>query len=68
MELAKIIGERIKKLRLDKKLSQAQLAKEAGISQNSIMNWESGKRLLNASSLIILAANYIVGLDDEQIY
>ena len=65
------IGERIKNLRLDKKLSQAQLAKAAGLSQHAIMCWETEKRLPKARSLIILAkffnvrANYILGLDDK---
>ena len=65
------IGERLKKLRLDKKLSQAQLAKAAGLSQHSIMCWETEKRLPKTRSLIVLIkffnvkANYILGLDDK---
>lgn len=46
-----IIGERIKKLRLDYNISQKDLAKKVGISRVSISKIESGKGV-NLSSLI----------------
>lgn len=48
------LGERIKELRVDKNLSQAQLAKEIGVSQKAIDYWE---RNINEPK-----ANYIIAL------
>jgi len=49
------ISERLKELRLEKKLTQLQLAKETGLSQNGIANWENQKRLPNINAVIVLA-------------
>ncbi|MCL2556419.1 MAG: helix-turn-helix domain-containing protein [Firmicutes bacterium] len=48
-------SERLKEMRLEKNLTQAQLAKETGLSQNGIANWENEKRLPNINALITLA-------------
>lgn len=72
MKSAEIFNKRIKGLRLEKNLSQAQLASSAGLSQNSIAYWEAGKRLPRAYSLVVLAkffnvrVNYLLGLDDKR--
>ncbi|MBQ7227635.1 MAG: helix-turn-helix transcriptional regulator [Clostridia bacterium] len=61
--------ERIKELRIDRGLSQAELAKETGLSQSAIAYWETGQRIPNAQAIIILSryfkvtTDYILGED-----
>ena len=63
--------ERIRQLRLEDGLSQAQLAQEIGISQSAIGYWEQGSRVPNANAIIALAkyfgvtSDYILGLSDN---
>ncbi len=62
--------ERLKELRQEKGLSQAQLAKATGISTGAIGFWETGERVPNAQSVIVLAkffgvtTDYLLGLED----
>ena len=50
------VGERIKKSRQELGLSQAQLAKAVGISQESVRKWENGEiQSPRADTLIRLA-------------
>lgn len=62
--------ERLKELRAEKGLSQAQLAKATGISTGAIGFWETGERVPNALAIITLAkffnvsADYLLGLED----
>ena len=62
--------ERLKELRIEKKLSQIDLAKATGISQAGIAKWETGDRTPSLDCLIILAKyfgvtlDYLVGLED----
>ena len=62
--------ERIKELRLEKNLSQMQLANALHISQSAIAKWELGKTEPTASAIILLAkffnesADYLLGLID----
>ncbi|WP_251547209.1 helix-turn-helix domain-containing protein [Pumilibacter intestinalis] len=61
--------ERLKELRIEKKLSQAQLAKETGLTQSAIATWEVGKRVPGALAIIALAkyfnvsSDYLLGLE-----
>lgn len=63
--------ERLKDLRLEKELSQEQLAKETGLSQVGISQWEHEKRIPNAIYVVMLAkyfdvtADYILGLTND---
>jgi len=63
-------SERLKELRTDKCLSQHQLAKVTGISQNAIAFWENEKRVPNSNAVIILAkyfevtTDYLLGITD----
>ena len=65
------IGKRIKELRLEKELTQAQLGKEINVSQDMISLWELGKCLPSTEHIIRLAkffnesADYILGLKDD---
>lgn len=62
--------ERLKELRTEKGLSQAQLAKATGISTGAIGFWETGERVPNAIAVITLAkyfnvsTDYLLGLED----
>lgn len=55
--------ERLKALRAEKKLTQAQLAKETGLSQSAIAYWERGQRIPNAIAIITLARYFHVTTD-----
>ena len=54
---------RLKELRLEKNLSQAQLAKATGLGQSSIAYWETEQRTPNITELIILARYFEVSTD-----
>ena len=58
-----VIMERLKELRLEKNLSQLELAKAIGFSQSSIVYWETGQRVPNAQAVIILARFFEVSTD-----
>ena len=63
-------AERLKELRLEKGLSQRELACLTGISQNAIAFWENEKRVPNANAVATLAmffevsADYLLGLEN----
>ena len=63
-------AEKLKELRTEKELSQRDLAKETGLSQNAIAFWENKKRVPNANAVAALAkyfdvtTDYILGLED----
>lgn len=62
---------RLKSLRLQKKLTQVTVQLETGIEQTLISKYERGERIPPTDSLIILARfyhtsmDYIMGLTDE---
>lgn len=64
-------SERLKELRLEKELSQIQLAKETGLSHGAIGFWETEKRIPNALAIITLAkyfgvtTDYLLGVTDD---
>ncbi len=63
--------ERIKELRLQKGLSQMELALVTGISQSAIAKWELGKTEPTATAIILLAqffgetTDYLLGMENE---
>lgn len=65
-----IFIERLKELRTEKGLSQAQLAKETGLGKTAICYWEIGKRVPSATAIITLAkyfnvtTDYLLGVGD----
>ena len=65
-----IIGERIKELRLENKLSQAKLGSLLLVAQDTVSLWEKGKSLPTAEYIIAMcklfeiSADYILGLVD----
>ena len=62
--------ERIKELRIQRNMSQMDLALATGISQSAIAKWELGKTEPTATAIIVLAkffdetTDYLLGLTD----
>ena len=60
----------LKDLRIEKKLSQKQLAKELGVLERTISYWESGSRECDFDTLILIAkffevsTDFLLGLED----
>jgi transcriptional regulator with XRE-family HTH domain len=65
------IGERIKELRTERKLNQAELAKAIGYGQSIITEWELGRKRPISDAVIALAdffdvsADYLLGRRDD---
>jgi transcriptional regulator with XRE-family HTH domain len=58
------IGRRIREWRLRRDLSQAEVARVAGITQASLSNYETGKRDLPLSTFLGVARALDVGVGD----
>lgn len=58
------VGARIREWRLRRELSQAEVARKAGITQASLSNYENGKRDMPLSTLLGVAAALNVSLGD----
>lgn len=66
-----VLGERIRKMRKSRHLSQVELASAIGVSKQSISNWENNNILPSVEVTIKLAnffhcpTDYLFGLDDH---
>jgi transcriptional regulator with XRE-family HTH domain len=60
----KAVGQRIREWRLRRELSQADVARSAGITQASLSNYENGKRDMPLSTLLGLTSALNVGLGE----
>jgi len=66
----KIFAERLKDLRLEKRLSIQALSKEVNIGVASICRWENCQADVKGSQLVVLAkyfdvtTDYLLGLED----
>ncbi|MBE5751052.1 MAG: helix-turn-helix transcriptional regulator [Clostridiales bacterium] len=58
------LGERIKELRIEKDLSQMQLAKIVGASQKAVDYWERNVNEPKASYIIALVKAFDVSFDE----
>ncbi|MEG1009968.1 MAG: helix-turn-helix transcriptional regulator [Clostridia bacterium] len=58
------LGENLKKLRKEKKLSQEQLAGILNVSRQAVSKWESNKTYPDIENLILLRDIFNVTLDD----
>ncbi|MCM1546500.1 MAG: helix-turn-helix domain-containing protein [Clostridiales bacterium] len=65
------IGKRIKELRIEKKMSQADLGILLSVSQDTVSLWENSKSLPPADIIIKLveifgvSADYLLGISEE---
>ena len=66
-----IISKRIKEIRTESKLSQAQFGKKLSVSQDNVSLWEIGKSIPTAEHIISIckifgvSADYLLGLKDN---
>ncbi len=66
----KIFCERLKILRIEKKLSQPKLAQLIGISKGMVSFWENGineptiTNLIKLCQIFDVSADYLLGLED----
>lgn len=58
-----LLGEKLRKLRIARKLSQEQLADELRVSRQAISKWELGESIPDTENLISLSKFYGVSLD-----
>ena len=70
--MIKGLGERIKKLRISRKLSQRELAELLGVSVTLISNYENSERTPSAENIIALAnifrcsSDYLLGIEKNK--
>ena len=63
-------AERLKELRTEKEVTQAEIAKSIGFTQRAIAYWETGERVPNAQAIVALSkyfgvsTDYLLGLED----
>ena len=60
---SKIVGNNIKKIRKDNKLTQRMLAKELGAAQSTIWGYEQGKFLILTAFAYQICVKYNVSMD-----
>ena len=66
-----ILGERLKQLRSKKELTQAEMAKEIGISQSTYALYETDKRqpdydkLFSIAQYFAVSTDYLLGVSDD---
>ena len=64
--------EIVRQLRLERGLSQVQLAKELHVTKQTVSNWENGnivpsvELLLKISRYFSVSTDYLLGLDDRR--
>lgn len=66
-----MFGEQIKNLRMNKKLSQVDLAKCLGVTKQSVSNWENENIMPSIDMLVKIASyfsvttDYLLGLSEQ---
>ncbi len=58
------IGDKLKNARLDKKLTQEEVAEKLFVSRQSISNWENNKTYPDIGNVIALSDLYQISLDE----
>lgn len=67
----KAFGQRFKELRIEKGLSQTQIAEILNVSQSAVTKWETGRaeptasNIEMASSFFNCTADYLLGLEND---
>ena len=62
-DITENLGDRLKKLRMDRNLTQSQLAGILGVEQNTVSAYEMGQRQPSYDVLLTLASYYHVSTD-----
>ena len=57
------IGNQIKEIRREHKLSQAEFGRKLSVSQDTVSLWETGKSVPTAEFLIAIATTFQVSVD-----
>ena len=57
-------GKQIKQMRLERKLTQEQMAELLGVSRQAVSNWENNKNLPDLELIISMSRLFSVSLDD----
>ena len=57
-------GKQIKQMRLERKLTQEQMAAQLGVSRQAVSNWENNKNLPDLELIISMSRLFSVSLDD----
>ena len=57
------LGEKIRKIRTEAKLTQVQLSEILGVSQQSVQKWESGQTNPDLEKIIMISKYFDVSLD-----
>ena len=66
-----MFGKRLKELRIEKGMTQQQLAEVLGVDRTAVMKWELGERETNFGMLIKIAkyfqvtTDYLLGVSEE---
>ena len=58
-----MFAQRLKQLRTEKKINQIELAREIDVTQGTVGNWETGKRVPDAQMLHKIAEYFSVTID-----
>ena len=57
-------GKQIKQMRVERKLTQEQMADRLGVSRQAVSNWENNKNLPDLELIIAISKLFSVSLDD----
>lgn len=60
----KVIGEKIKNARINKAISKYKFAKLLNVSASTVSNWESGKTIPRAGSLIKISSVLDISMNE----
>lgn len=58
-----LLGEKLRRLRIARQLSQEQLADKLQVSRQAISKWELGESIPDTENLILLSKFYGVSID-----
>ncbi len=67
-----MLNERIREIRLARKLSQVELAKIIGVTKQSVSNWENDniqpsiEILVKLSKALSVSADYLLGIENKR--
>ncbi len=57
-------GMQIKKIRTERKLTQAQMAEQLNVTRQAVSNWENNRNLPDIEMLILMSRVFQISLDE----